>query len=563
MSSTSLNTPMSRQSVFITLVLLLSVNLVGCTSRQPTPPSATAAAGGTGGSSLFEANIPEPTATALAVAQIIVHADGPTRPFDQRLLGTNVAAWLGPELLANPEFQASTIALGTTLLRMPGGSWSNYYDWHGCEMRDEERCYWPWAARPSDFLAFARAVDAEIIWTVSPNGTAKEAAALVAFFNGSVDDETVIGVDGRGRDWQTVGHWARLRSENGSPEPLPVRLWEVGNEVYGGKPAAGGAECAAWGWEDVWTCDGAEYIAGKGEGAERHAGYLEFRNAMRAVDPSILVGAVGVEEPAEWSAWGNEVIAGAGEQLDFYVVHRYPFGNETPTTEQVLEQPQLIWPAMRTAVDAAYERYSAGRRAPIAVTEYNLVANQDLDDNQLMRRAVNALYTADTIGQLAEQGVSIANHWNLANGSAENGTDYGMIDVKTGVHSPQYYGMLLWQRFGSELLPVESAFTAATELSVYAGRTDDGTITVLAINKTDQPIEASLRIEGIEGVLEGTIDSVTADGLDAFEVSLNGMAGSATKLTDAPSQPLGRFEKTTMQTFEPFSITLLRLTQKR
>ncbi len=550
---------MFRQSVFITLVLLLSVTLVGCASRQPTPPSATAPAGG---SSLFEANIPEPSATPPPDAQIVVRADGPARPFDQRLLGTNVAAWLGPELLANPEFQASTVALGTTLLRMPGGSWSNYYDWLGCETRDETRCYWPTAARPSDFLAFARAVNAEIIWTVSPNGTAKEAAALVAFFNGSVDDKTVIGVDQRGRDWATVGHWARLRSEGGSPQPLPVRLWEMGNELYGGKPASGGAECAEWGWEDVWTCDGAEYIAGKGAGAERHEGYLEFRNAMRAVDPSILVGAVGVEEPAEWSAWGNEVIAGAGEQLDFYVVHRYPFGNETPTTEQVLEQPQLIWPAMRTAVDAAYERYGAGRRAPVAVTEYNLVANLDLDENKLMVRAVNALYTADTIGQLAEQGVTIANHWNLANGAAESGTDYGMIDVKSGVRSPQYYGMLLWQRFGSELLPVESVFSPSTTLSVYAGRTDDGIITLLAINKTDQPIEASLRIAGVDAALSGTLDTVTASTLDDLEVRLNGVLEPSTSLDDAPPQQLALFDQTSQQQFAPFSITLIRLSSK-
>jgi hypothetical protein len=55
------------------------------------------------------------------------------------------------------------------------------------------------------------------MYTINMNGTAQEAAALVAFFNGAVDDDTVIGVDVRGRDWGTVGDWATLRSQNGNP----------------------------------------------------------------------------------------------------------------------------------------------------------------------------------------------------------------------------------------------------------------------------------------------------------------------------------------------------------
>ncbi|HEU5089194.1 MAG TPA: hypothetical protein VFT99_17175, partial [Roseiflexaceae bacterium] len=65
--------------------------------------------------------------------QIVIHADGVATPIDTRLFGTNVPAWINPQRLANPAFQARTRALGTKLLRMPGGSWSNYYDWLGCE----------------------------------------------------------------------------------------------------------------------------------------------------------------------------------------------------------------------------------------------------------------------------------------------------------------------------------------------------------------------------------------------------------------------------------------------
>ena len=160
------------------------------------------------------------------------------------------------------------VASGTTLLRLPGGSWSNHYDWLGCELGDPQRCDWTWAMRPSDFLGLLEATGLPAMWTVSINGTAEEAAAAVAFFNGNVDDDRPIGSDRNGRDWLTVGHWAQLRADDGHPEPVPIRYWEVGNEVYGAVQAAGPG-CASWGWEDVWTCDGTEYV----EGTADHDGF--------------------------------------------------------------------------------------------------------------------------------------------------------------------------------------------------------------------------------------------------------------------------------------------------
>lgn len=502
-----------------------------------------------------------PSATTVPVdvdqPQIVIRADGAARPFDRRLLGTNVPAWLA-ETLKRPEVQARTIALGTTLLRLPGGSWSNSYDWLACETGDTEACYWPWAARPTDLLNFVRATGQEAMWTVSFNGTAKEAAALVAFFNGTVDDTTPIGVDIRGRDWKTVGDWARLRAEHGNPEPLPIRYWEVGNEVYGGKEA-NGSECAAWGWEDVWTCDGAEYVNGRPNAAEPREGYLEFRSAMRAVDATILVGAVGVSDPAGWSNWGNEVIEIAGEELDFYSVHYYAYDQQPSNSEDILQRPTKIWSRIMGDLNAAFDRYADGRRPPVAVTEYNLVAFQELDNDQLMRRAANGLFIADMIGQMAEQGVAMANQWDLANGRADNGTDYGLLDAESAARSPQYYAVALWGRFGDELLPVESTLPADTTLGVYAGRDANGDLLLLAINKTGEPLSLPISVVGVTGQLQAQADVVSADSLDATTVLFNGVAEPADDLSDAPAQTLEPFEGQFEYTFAPFSITLLRL----
>ncbi|NTU65299.1 MAG: alpha-L-arabinofuranosidase, partial [Chloroflexi bacterium] len=440
----------------------------------------------------------------------------------------------------------------------------NAYSWLACETGDEERntddgCYWPWAARPTDFLNFVRDTGQEAMWTVSINGTAKEAAALVAFFNGSVDDTTQIGVDLRGYDWKTVGHWASLRAAHGNSDPLPIKLWEVGNEVYGGNSESGGAECADWGWEDVWTCDGTEYMLGNGSGSDRHEGYLEFREAMRAVDPTIMVGAVGVAYPDDWSDWGNEVIREGGENLDFYVIHYYAYDKQPSSADEILARPQQIWRDTLDATNAAFDKYAGGRRAPIAVTEYNLVAFQDLDNDQLMTRAANALFVADMIGQMAKNGVTMANQWDLANGQAENGTDYGLIAIDTGARAPQYYAMLLWTRFGNEMLPLDSPLSDMTTLSVYAGRSEDGTLSILAINKTGEPLDVQFLLSGASGSFSVSADVFAAKTLEATEGMFNDNASPADDLSDAPSMDLGLIDGSLDYTVEPFSITLIRL----
>ncbi len=490
---------------------------------------------------------------------ITIDTAGAVIPIDKRLFGTNLPAWIGPSNLARDDVRATTTALGASVLRIPGGSWSNSYNWMACETGDSKGCYWTWAARPTDFLNFVRATGQQAMWTVSINGTSKEAAALVSFFNGSVDDTTLIGVDVRGKNWKTVGDWAQLRAKNGNPAPLPIKLWEVGNEVYGGKQDSGGSACASWGWEDVWTCDGTEYMLGKGAGAERHEGYLEFRAAMRAVDPTILVGAVGVSHPGDWSGWGNKVIEKGGEDLDFYSIHYYAYDKQPESAEAILANPIRIWKDVMETTNAAFDTLAHGRRVPIAVTEYNLVAFQDLDNGQIMTHAANALFLADMIGQMAINGVAMANQWDLANGKANNGTDYGLLNADSWERTPQYYAMVLWSRFGNALLPVDAPTLSETTLSLYAGRAEDGSLSILAINKSDKPLDARLQIAGAVGTLHASADSVAAKNLDATEMTFNGVKNPATNFSNAPAKDLGSIANILDYTFSAYSITLIRL----
>ena len=405
-------------------------------------------------------------------AELTIDTDSPTIPIDPRLFGTNVPAWLGPEVLGADWFRAALADAGVTTVRMPGGSWSNTYPWDACELRRPE-CWAPNSARPSDFAALLESTGLEGMWTVSANATAESAAALVAFFNGTVADARPIGTDRDGIDWGTVGTWAELRASGGHPQPVPILRWEIGNEVWGGRPDAGGEQCADFGWEDVWTCDGTEYMEGDGD----HDGFLAVRDAMRAVDPTIEVGAVGVPSPGDWSDWGHEVLEHVGS-IDFYVVHEYGFV-ESPAAADAAAGPGQRW------ADVAAAAAPALGAERLAVTEYNLVSFEAGDTEHMMTTAANAFFLADTLGRFASAGIGAANHWNMANGTTGSGTDYGLVDLNEQRRFPAFSAFAAWALAGSELL-ANPAPESVPGLTVYPTKHADGRVAVIVLNPGEE-----------------------------------------------------------------------------
>ncbi|MBE2221466.1 MAG: hypothetical protein IAF02_08000, partial [Anaerolineae bacterium] len=268
----------------------------------------------------------------------------------------------------------------------------------------------------------------------------------------------------------------------------------------------------------------------------------------------------GVPDPSDWSNWGNEVIEEAGDVMDFYIIHKYGFGSSESNIQTMLAEPQGSWQTIKSDIDAAFDQYAGGRRVPIAVTEYNLFAVEGQDTNDRMSQAVNGLYLADTIGQMMKYEFDIANQWDLAHGDNSVPSRYGLMRANNYFRSPQYYVFPLWSRFGSEMLPISSSHNAATQLSVYAGRIDPWTVSVMAINKTGSQITTSIALNGASANLPGgTADVVKANSLNSTTVSFNGSNNPNDGLTNAPPINLGVIPNPMTYTFEPYSVTLLRL----
>jgi alpha-L-arabinofuranosidase len=193
-------------------------------------------------------------------------------------------------------------AINPSVMRYPGGNFASGYHWEdgiGPKNKRPRRFDEAWQSSETNFVGtdeymqFCRMVNTEPFLVINDgNGTPEEAARWVAYCN-----ESANGVQG-GR-----------RALNGHPEPYNVKIWGVGNEVWGR-------------WQIGHT--------GPKEYAERLRKYV---TAMRDVDPDIHIVAVGdkvhtdsPEDPGY--EWNKAVLEEAGDIIDSISFHIYQPENE-------------------------------------------------------------------------------------------------------------------------------------------------------------------------------------------------------------------------------------------
>ena len=230
-------------------------------------------------------------------------------------------------------------ALMPTVVRWPGGNFSSGYHWlDGIGLRDKrpKRFDMAWGAEEpntfgtDEYIQWCKLVNAEPFIVVNAgNGTPEEAAQWVEYCNKT--SET---------------HYAQLRRRNGHAEPYKVKLWGIGNELYGK-------------WQIGFCVDGAEC-------ARRT---MEFANEMRKVDPNIELVAVGCEDPE----WNLEMVKNAGEYFDYLSVHIYIRGIESH--REMAAVPVQIEQRLRSVyslVQSARHRYGVKRDIKLAFDEWNV-----------------------------------------------------------------------------------------------------------------------------------------------------------------------------------------------
>jgi alpha-N-arabinofuranosidase len=213
--------------------------------------------------------------------EVVSHGSGALRIGTVSLMPSdNVRGW-----------RADTLALlkqlDSPVYRWPGGNFVSGYDWKdgiGDRDRRPPRKNPAWkGVEPNDvgfdeFMTLVREIGAEPYIAVNTGlGGAASAAEEVEYANGAASTT-----------------WGARRAANGHPSPYGVKLWSIGNEMYGD-------------WQ-LGHMPLAEYV-------KKHNAVVD---AMRAVDPQIepvAVGAVG--------EWSRQMLTSAASHMTLISEHTY------------------------------------------------------------------------------------------------------------------------------------------------------------------------------------------------------------------------------------------------
>jgi hypothetical protein len=408
---------------------------------------------------------------APSMVDVAVSAKTILRTVPATLFGVNTAVW--DSGLASSTCVNLVAKAGYKSFRFPGGSLSDGYNW---VTNTTDSNTWTW---PTDFDAWATMAIPQsrgqcFITTNYGTGTAAEAAAWVKYSN--------------------------ITKKYG------IKYWEVGNECYGG-------------WEE-------DSHALQHDPVTYAQSYAAYYKAMKAVDPTIKVGAVSTPGEDAYANNPNEVVtnpvtgvkhsgwtpvllatlAKLGVTPDFLIYHRYPeYVNDCDFTLLVGNGG---WQSDMTDLRRQLFDYlgKANTNCQLMCTENNCDAG---NEGKQMCSLVNGVFFADTFGTVLQTECNSFLWWDLINGQSTTGDNgswlYGWLEYgDEGVFSPDfsltypvYYMEQLVNDFaapGDAVVPVTSSYGL---LTAYATKRADGTMRVMFVNKTpNDTFETTLTLTG-------------------------------------------------------------------
>jgi alpha-L-arabinofuranosidase len=506
-------------------------------------------------------------------SDLTVNAGRPIRTADPLWFGIGTTIW--DNYLDTPQTLTLLTNMGTQALRFPGGSVSDQYHWIN---NIDAVGQYSFQESLASFIHVATNVNAQAMITVNyGTGTPSEAAAWVAYVNATTNNPQYLGVDSTGADWHTAGYWASLRAaaplavDDGMnflrisrPEPLGFKYWEIGNEVYG-----------------YWETD-VNFVS--------HDPYTyavraqEYISLMKAVDPTVKIGVVACPgassyvnntyHPAvdpvtqqTYNGWTPVLLATLASldvTPDFAIMHWY---TEVPGEENdaLLLQVSSGWAANASDLRGQINDYlgPTGANVELICTENN--SDVAIPGKQSVS-LVNGLYKVDSLGQLMQ---------TEFNGLFWHDFRDGAI-VTIGNMNPALYGWRLFGDFGvateTNLYPTysttelirhfaqggDTVIAAASDdslLSIYAVRRQDGSLTVLAINK--DPLNTNTAQVSVAGFTPASKATVYSYGIPQDTAAETGIG-----LPDISQTNFSITGTSFSYTFPPYSATVLVLSNE-
>ncbi len=233
------------------------------------------------------------------------------------------------------------------LIRWPGGNFASQYDWSdGVGQRDRRaprwnRAWggWEWNDVGTDeFIRLCELLGAEpYICANAGEGTPLEAASWLAFCNAPPNTEE-----------------GQARASMGRREPYGVKMWGLGNEMYGG-------------WQHGHL-DAVKYALKA----------VEMARYLRALDSDLELVLVGVEGRA-FDNWNEKVVRLAGRHCDYLSVHHYTgvavHRDALAEYARAVSAPARVEAMLRETWDIA-RRANGGLALPICFDEWNITRHE-------------------------------------------------------------------------------------------------------------------------------------------------------------------------------------------
>ncbi len=352
---------------------------------------------------------------------------------------------------------------GCRLLRFPGGHVSDNYNWKTQTLDRPKQFPARWGPETTDtdeFMSFCREVGAEPIFcgnfAKAISGPGLEAAAANA------------------ADWV---RYCNVEKGYG------VKYWEIGNETY---------------LSDEWTCTTAEKYA---------QGVVALSKAMKAVDPTIKIGANGPTNPTaagrlDTVPWWPAVLERTIDHIDFIIIHCY---FSVPSYSAYLHSRNDFAAGLRLTREYIREHYPARADMPIAITEWN--TNKTSIGNSLG----HAIVIATMLGEFAREGVEMGNYWPLRMKRGQ--WNRGLLQHGSNDPQPVYHA------FRAFATMCRGSLVECTQEGValaYAALSDDGrSLNVFVINPHPREIGCAISIDGFAPASPAKLHTLTGPSVEA------------------------------------------------
>jgi len=443
----------------------------------------------------------------MRTARVTIRPDKITGRIDPRFFGVNSLFWITDDASRADSKIADTLKrLPCGLIRYPGGEIADNFHWKTNLLDDKKE--FPFSDGPAEldfdeFIPWCRDIGAEPICVINLES---------CFKSGNIE----AGIE-EATAWV---HYSNI--EKG----YAVKLWELGNET------------------DLivtrFPLTAREYA---------HA-VSRFSKAMKTVDPTIRIGALGPiqhdhvapidaltpaalgqlramtrgkrrtshrdleRNPIPGPKWWPTLVKLAGDDFDFAIIHRYDasrksFNGLIPTPIRIGE---------RVAELDHFLKQQTGHEVPLALTEWNVSKNCRFSPIE------HAVTIAELVCNYLDAGVDMANYWPMRYGRSQNDDDpyfRALLDLDSKKPRAAYHVLQLFAtRAGASRIEATSSLDSVRVLATAPHR-EHGT-TLFITNPVGWKQGVKLVIDETQFSIANATTLVTSDtdpGIHAFPLT--------------------------------------------